>query len=318
MSVSFLLNSLIVLAFVKIKQQRTPINLIIVHLSIVSILPAIFVPFNIATFIEAIINCDCTLLYYRWISWQLVLFGIYPLNVLLLSLAYLVILKYSGKFLTFKMAITSLVIVWLISVSLNIPTAFLTTIDDFVDCCEAVCMDGNALCNTTSIQNQTEFTPRFFAEDRFFYGIRDIFILMIPSVLITVVTISSYCIFRKSFRQHKKIVQLELRMILLPIMLTVFGGPYFIAEDTINWVDSAISDDRFPGIMIYVTIHILWDTSGLMLALLILFFNIKIRRTIYQEFFENVYHRLSDRTLTSPSADTTDPKTTSMETTTSA
>ena len=314
MSVSFLLNSMIVFAFAKAKQLRTPINLIIVHLSVVSVLPVILVPFNIATFVEVMVNCDCTLLYYRWISWQLILFGIYPLNVLILSFAYLVILKFSGKFLTFKMVITSLVIIWSISILINIPTAFITTVNEFVDCCETVCMDGTALCNNiTSLDNQT-FTPRVLVEVGIqYYNWRDLFILLIPSLLIIIATLTSYFIFRLSFRRHKKIVQLELRMILLPVMLTLIGGPYFIGEDTINWIDTSISDERFPGIVIFAVSHMLWDTVGLMFAILILFFNVKIRFTIYQEFVQKLYNRFRNKATLTPQSSDIDPKT-SMET----
>ena len=284
---SFLLNGLIILAFILTKKIRTPTSLIIVNLSVVSIIADAFSPFTLTAFLTAVLSCDCTVLYYRWLVWQIVLFGVYPFNILLLTIAYLAVLKFSAKFLTFTKAITGLVIIWILSILCNLPTPFVTTETEFVDCCETVCMNGSALCNNSLFKT---FTPRISNPiGRDYYNYRDLFVLLIPALLIFITSAGSYFIYRRS--AIKSNIELELRMLLLPIIMTLFGVGYFILEDAINWTDTAVDDERFPGIIVYATLHMFWDTTGVTFALVILFFNVSIRHRVYQMVFQCIWSR---------------------------
>ncbi len=104
-------------------------------------------------------SCDCSILYYQWLFGQVLHQGIYPLNILLWTINYLVVLKFSASFVTYRRVITGLLTIWVIPVIITFPTIFVTTISDYVDCCETVCRNGSALCNTSLRQI---FTPRLF------------------------------------------------------------------------------------------------------------------------------------------------------------
>lgn len=226
------------------------------------------------------ISCGCSALYYRWIFWQIFLFGIYPLNVVLLTISYLCVIKFSGKCLNFKRVVISIMAMWALSLVINLPTPFVTPAEDYIVCCETVCKNGSAPCNSTFLQT---FTPRTLSPIVFpggYYNYRDLFLLIIPTFIILFASLGSYYIFKQS--SIRSSAELELRMLLLPIIMTACGGPFFIIEDLINWLDTSVDDDRFPGIIVYAILYLFWDVAGIAFGLIILFFNVSIRQTIYQ------------------------------------
>ena len=264
MLVSCFLNGMIVLVFIKTKELHTPSNLLSVHLSAVGLfIPILYSPFTFAGFISVMISCNCNVLYYHWIFGHILHFGLYPLNILLLTISYLLILKFSSLALTFSRTIIGLVCIWIISIVSNIPTIFLTSLDEYVSCCETVCLNGSSLCNTSHRQT---FTPRLFnVPGTFYYNMRDIFMIAVPSVIVFITSASSYCIYKKS--SMKLSVSLEVRMLLLPVIMTVIGSVYLLAQDTINWVNVTTTDERVPGVTVYVVFHMMWDSNSVILVL---------------------------------------------------
>ena len=177
----------------------------------------------------------------------------------------------------------------------------LTTSDDFIGCCETVCQNGSALCNTSYVQN---FSPRLFTnEARIYYNYRDLFAELVPTAIVFIASAGSYIIYKRS--SLKSTIGLEVRMLLLPVILSFAVGGYLIGHDAINWVDSAITDTRVPGITVFIILHIMWDSAGLVFASIVLFFNVTLRRIIWRLFrwkrpkVVNNLRDLSEKTISS-------------------
>lgn len=278
---SFILNGLLLMTFFKVKELRTPSNLLSVHFSVIGlIVSTIYSPFAIAAFINVMIFCECSVLYYHWVLGHVFHFGLYPLNILILTISYLMILKFSSSILTMFRAVIAIVIIWFISLLSDFPTFFITPSNVFIDCCQTVCNNGSALCDTPL---QQSFTPRLFSNaSNLYFHIRDFIIILIPSVIVFVVTATSYYIYRKS--SIKSTISLEVRMLLLPIIMTLTIGIYLLGQDVINWLPSQTTDERYPGIIIFILLHMLWDVNGVVFPVLILFFNVKLRRNCVHVF----------------------------------
>ena len=276
---SCVLNGMIVLVFIKTKELHTPSNLLWVHLSAVCfIAPILYSPFSFASFISVMTSCDCNALYYHWVFGHILQFGVYPLNILLLTIGYILILKFSPSILTFSRTIIGLVCIWIVSIVCSIPKIFLVTPDEYIMCCETVCLNGSDLCNTSL---QQTFTPRLFNESVSYYcNLRDIFIILVPSAVVFVTSAGSYYIYKKS--AIKSSIGLEMRMLLLPVVMTLIGSVYILGQDTINWVNITTTDERVPGITLYVVFDMMWDSNCVMFGLLILFFNVSLRKHCIQ------------------------------------
>ena len=276
---SFLLNGLIVFTFAKAKELQTPSNLISVHLSIIGLLITIlYSPFSIAAFINVMTSCDCTVLYYYWFFGHIFHYGLYPLNILVLNISYFVIIKFSFSALTLRRALIGILIIWLISILGNLPGIFISPPQEFIECCQTVCINGSVLCNTTLDQS---FTPRDFSnESKVYYHVRDFIIILIPAVIVFVTSSIAYCIYKKSSMRSS--LGLEVRLLLLPVIMTLTIGGYLLGQDAINWRPLQTSGEDYPGILVFLLLHMLWDINGVFFPILILFFNVKIRRKCYQ------------------------------------
>ncbi len=68
-------------------------------------------------------------------------------------------------------------------------------------------------------------------------------------------------------------------MILLPVLMTIVPTVNFIAQNCVEWLDVLqTTDERFPGNILYIVfLHIIWNSNGVMYALMILFFNVTLR-----------------------------------------
>ena len=284
---SFILNGLILLTFFKAKELRTPSNLLSVHFSVVGIIVStIYSPFAVAAFINVMIFCDCSVLYYHWFFGHIFHYGLYPLNILILTLSYLLILKYSTSVLTIFRALMAIIIIWILSVLSNFPAILITPPSVFIDCCETVCDNGTEMCSTPLEQS---FTPRLFSQaSNVYFHIRDGLIILMPSVIVFVATASSYCIYRRS--TMKSSLSLEVRMLLLPILMTFIIAVYLLGQDFINWQPTQTTDDRYPGILIFVVLHMLWDINGVVFPILILFFNVKLRLRCFEVLMCKVHY----------------------------
>ena len=280
MMCSTILNGIIVVVYAMAKQLHTPSNLLQVHLSAVGlIIPFFYSPFTLLGFLSALLQCNCTILYYHWLFGNVLHFGVYPFSILLLSISYFLILKFKSIALNFTRVAVGLFLVWIISLIMNLPMFLLTTSNDFIGCCETVCQNGSALCNTSYKQS---FTPRLFTkQSKIYYDWRDLFAVIIPTTLVFITSAGSYIIYKRSSIIGAS-VSLEVRMFLMPIILTFAVGGYIFGHDIINWVDSAITDDRIPGITPFIIFHMLWDSSGVVFATIVLFFNATFQRIFFR------------------------------------
>ena len=275
MFLSFILNEIILFTSLSTPELRTPSNVIALHLSSIGfLLPVVFSPLTLTVFLQVMLSCNCSVLYYQWLLSQILHSGVYPMNILLWAINYFVTIKYSPKAITYLKASISLVIVWTISIAFNCTINAVTQPNEFIDCCETVCVNGSLPCNMSA--NNGLFTPRLFNEyTRIYYNARDMLVLALPTILVLAITIASYYIYRRSVINSS--VGLQVRMILLPIVMTGICSVHLIAQDSINWHKTQTTDERLPGVVVYIILHILWDTNGVLYAIVILFFNVTLR-----------------------------------------
>ena len=275
---SLILNSLVIVAYIRTKTLNTPPNLLAVHLCIIGLILTLFYsPVTVTAFIQVMTSCQCTVLYYHWVIGHIFHFSLYPLNILLLAISYFVILKFSSSAMTFRVVIVALVMLWVFTIAGNLPIVFLTREDTFVECCEAVCMNETSICNHTLFQ---EFTPHAFTTDnQVYFNARDFVFISIPSVLVFLTSGMAYCVFKRSALIRSK-PDLKLRMFLLPILMTFSVGFFILGHDVVNWEPSQVDEPSLPGVFVFVLMGLIWDSNGVYFALLILYFNVNIRRSV--------------------------------------
>ena len=204
MLLSFILNGIILLTSLSTPELRAPSNVIALHLSSIGfLLPVVFSPLTLTVFLQVMLSCNCSVLYYQWLLSQILHSGVYPMNILLWTINYFVVLKFSPKAITYLKASISLVIIWIFSIALNCTISAVTQPNEFIDCCETVCVNGSLPCNmSANSANNGLFTPRLFNEyTRIHYNARDMLVLALPAILVLAITIASYCIYREICHQ---------------------------------------------------------------------------------------------------------------------
>ncbi len=275
---SLILNSLVIVAYIRTKTLHTPPNLLAVHLCIIGLILTLFYsPVTVAAFIQVMTSCQCTVLYFHWLIGHIFHFSLYPLNILLLTISYVVILKFSSSALTFRVVIVTLVMLWVFTIAGNLPIVFLTREDTFVECCEAVCINESSVCNQT---RHLVFTPHTFAyvASRY-YTVRIWVFIVIPSLLVFLTSGMAYCVFKRSALITSK-PDLKLRMFLLPVMMTFSVAFFIMGQDVVNWYPSQVDEPPLPGVFVFVLMGLVWDSNAVYFALLILYFNVSIRRSV--------------------------------------
>ena len=272
-----ILNSLVIVAYVRTKSLHTPPNLLAVHLCIIGLITLLYSPVTVAAFIQVMTSCQCTVLYYHWLIVHIFHFSLYPLNILLLTIGYAVILKFSSSAVTFRVVIVALVMLWIFTIAGNIPIVFIPREDTFVGCCEAVCMNETSACNQTLY---LQFRPRSLTYPSLvYYNIRSWVFILIPSLLVFLTSGMAYCVFKRSALIRSK-PDLKLRMFLLPILMTFSVAFFILGQDVVNWQPSQVDEPSLPGVFVFVLMGLIWDSNGVYFALLILYFNLNIRRSV--------------------------------------
>ena len=276
---SLILNSLVIVAYIRTKTLHTPPNLLAVHLCIIGLILTLFYsPVTVTAFIQVMTSCQCTVLYYHWVIGHIFHFSLYPLNILLLTISYFVILKFSSSAMTFRVVIFALVMLWVFTIAGNLPIVFITREDTFVECCEAVCMNETSVCNQTLF---LEFKPHSFTYPAIlYYNFRNLVFIITPSVLVFLTSGMAYCVFKRSALIRSK-PDLKLRMFLLPILMTFSVGFFIFGQDIVNWQPSQVDEPSLPGVFVFVLMGLIWDSNGVYFALLILYFNVNIRRSVF-------------------------------------
>ncbi len=274
---SLILNSLVIVAYVRTKSLHTPPNLLAVHLCIIGLITLLYSPVTVAAFIQVMTSCQCTVLYYHWLIVHIFHFSLYPLNILLLTIGYAVILKFSSSAVTFRVVIVALVMLWIFTIAGNIPIVLIPREDTFVECCEAVCMNETSACNQTLY---LQFRPRSLTYPSLvYYNIRSWVFILIPSLLVFLTSGMAYCVFKRSALIRSK-PDLKLRMFLLPILMTFSVAFFILGQDVVNWQPSQVDEPSLPGVFVFVLMGLIWDSNGVYFALLILYFNLNIRRSV--------------------------------------
>ena len=136
------------------------------------------------------------------------------------------------------------------------------------------------------------FTPRLFNEFGYgtlYYDARDLLMIVLPATLVLAITTASYYIYKRSVMNSS--VGLQVRMILLPIVMTGICSVHLLAQDSINWLETQTTDERLPGVVVYIVLHILWDTNGVLYAIVIFFFNVTLRRKCFSLLASNVFRK---------------------------
>ena len=274
---SLLLNGLILITFAKTKKRRTPSNLLSVHISIIALISILFYStLSIPAFALSVINCDCDLTYYKWLLAHIFHFALYPLNIAAISASYCLILKYSSSILTFPRVIAVLIGIWIASVIGNVPTVFLVPLHDFVTCCEGLCLNDTYVCDDLT----GAFTPNLFSiETEIFFIIQDIVFIIAPCILVFVFTALSFYIFKSSILHPKS--SLKRRMFLLPIVMTVADIVLIVGQNIINWAPITTHTDNVPGDIIPLVFGLSWDLSNLIYPIIILYFNVPLRKACW-------------------------------------
>ena len=274
---SLLLNGLILITFAKTKKRRTPSNLLSVHISIIALISILFYStLSIPAFALSVINCDCDLTYYKWLLAHIFHFALYPLNIAAISASYCLILKYSSSILTFPRVIAVLIGIWIASVIGNVPTVFLVPLHDFVTCCEGLCINDTYICDDLT----GAFTPNLFSiETEIFFIIQDIVFIIAPCILVFVFTALSFYIFKSSILHPKS--SLKRRMFLLPIVMTVADIVLIVGQNIINWAPITTHTDNVPGDIIPLVFGLSWDLSNLIYPIIILYFNVPLRKACW-------------------------------------
>ena len=274
---SFALNGIIVRTFAKTKKLHTPSNLLSVHISIIGLVTLlVYSTVSMPAFALAIINCDYDLVYYKWIVAHVLHFGLYPLNIAAISLSYCLILKYSSSVLSFFYAGSIIFFMWLVAIIGNAPTPFFVPFHKFVTCSRGLCLNSTYVCyNFHGV-----FTPNLLSfKSGIFFLIQDIVFIIIPLLLVLVSTTLSYIIFKTSIVHPDN--SLKIRMILLPIIMTVADLFLIFGQNITNWVPIAIDRDNMPGDIIPLLFGLSWDLSSVIYPIIILYFNIPLRKACW-------------------------------------
>lgn len=273
---SIFVNGLVVLTFCRVKDLRTPLNLLTVHISVIGILTTIFYSsVAVPTFATSMLHCSCELSYYKWNLAHVFHFSIYPLNILALAACYFFILKFSSKAITFKLVFIILVVIWFISIAINIPAVITVPYNQFVTCCQEVCFNQSSFCDTSTPLNKSFAPNSFSTESVIYFRFRDTLMVIVPSFFVIVFSSATYIVFWKSIINAT--IELHRRMLLLPILMTVSCGILFVAQNNINWQYAPPLSDQVPGIFNYLISNLSWDVIVLFFAVLVFYLNVRIR-----------------------------------------
>jgi hypothetical protein len=226
------------------------------------------------TFALSMLDCNCSLSYYKWNLAHVFHFSLYPLAVLSLSTSYFFVIKFSASVLTFKRVAISIATIWTISIIANVPALAVVPYEQFVNCCEEVCYNLSYICNE---EFNVSFVPnRLSIQSTVYFSIRDAFLVVIPTILVFITSFASLVLFYRYI--HKPPPDLERRMLFLPIFLSLTSGIFFIAQNTFNWSFYPPSTGNIPGITFYVSGNMSWDWALLAFGALAYYFNMKLRR----------------------------------------
>ena len=103
--------------------------------------------------------------------------------------------------------------------------------------------------------------------------------IIIPSLLVFITSGIAYCVFKRSAIIRSK-SNLQLRMFLLPILMTFSVAFFILGQDVVNWQPSQVNEPSLPGVFVFGVMGLIWDSNGVYFALLILYFNVSIRRGV--------------------------------------
>lgn len=183
------------MTFLRVKKLCTPLNTLAVHISVIGLFKLIFsIIISLPAFALAVIECNCKLIYPKWMLAYIFHFSLYPLNIAFISFSYFMTIKYSAKTMNFKAVIASLIFIWVITIIFNTPIVFLVPKNHFVTCCEGLCKNTTV----TVCDSHGALTPNLFNIGYFMF--LSTFLMFLPCIGTIVFSIISKCTFKPKLK----------------------------------------------------------------------------------------------------------------------
>lgn len=276
---SLLLNGFVIFTFIKKKQVRSPLTLLIINQCLIGICSntlnglMIFVATPIALRHG---NCVTILFATATILWTH--YGMHMISLAAISVGIYVTLKYGPSSMTYKRALTTIAVIWIY------PALWAAMLTYFVKDSPSLTCEVNTdykrpASNSTLVPQIYQIVP-FLARDFLFSNV--------SRIIVAVACIGSYRLFRKGTINPGAGV--TRRMLLLPILMTVLltlitasTGMLLIGLN--NGYVVTITVDS-PIVYIKDIVALLLEYDAIAYASMLIYFNLKIQNTLKETLKE--------------------------------
>jgi len=279
---SLLLNGSIVLAFIKKKYVRTPLNLLTVNQCCAGIFSNLLNGSLLLIATPVALkhgSCATAPLVVASVIWTH--YGMNMLNLAAISLGMFITLKYGASFITYKKALSVILINWIYPTFWGAILAFITR--DYPNLtCEAYTDYQRPPPNSTA-------GPQMY--QIILFVARDILVSWVTRVLVAASSIASYRLFRRNTICPPE--GLTRKMLLLPILMTLFLTVITMCTGILliglnNGYGITISVDS-PLVNIKDIVLMLVEYDAIAYASLLLYFNIKLRSAV-KEVLKDIFN----------------------------
>ena len=279
---SLFLNGSIVLAFIKKKYVRTPLNLLTVNQCCAGIFSNLLNGSLLLIATPVALkhgSCATAPLVVASVIWTH--YGMNMLNLTAISLGMFITLKYGASFITYKKALSVILINWIYPTFWGAILAFITR--DYPNLtCEAYTDYQRPPPNSTA-------GPQMY--QIILFVARDILVSWVTRVLVAASSIASYRLFRRNTICPPE--GLTRKMLLLPILMTLFLTVITMCTGILliglnNGYGITISVDS-PLVNIKDIVLMLVEYDAIAYASLLLYFNIKLRSAV-KEVLKDIFN----------------------------
>lgn len=279
---SLFLNGSIVLAFIKKKYVRTPLNLLTVNQCCAGIFSNLLNGSLLLIATPVALkhgSCATAPLVVASVIWTH--YGMNMLNLAAISLGMFITLKYGASFITYKKALSVILINWIYPTFWGAILAFITR--DYPNLtCEAYTDYQRPPPNSTA-------GPQMY--QIILFVARDILVSWVTRVLVAASSIASYRLFRRNTICPPE--GLTRKMLLLPILMTLFLTVITMCTGILliglnNGYGITISVDS-PLVNIKDIVLMLVEYDAIAYASLLLYFNIKLRSAV-KEVLKDIFN----------------------------
>lgn len=279
---SLFLNGSIVLAFIKKKYVRTPLNLLTVNQCCAGIFSNLLNGSLLLIATPVALkhgSCATAPLVVASVIWTH--YGMNMLNLTAISLGMFITLKYGASFITYKKALSVILINWIYPTFWGAILAFITR--DYPNLtCEAYTDYQRPPPNSTA-------GPQMY--QIILFVARDILVSWVTRVLVAASSIASYRLFRRNTICPPE--GLTRKMLFLPILMTLFLTVITMCTGILliglnNGYGITISVDS-PLVNIKDIVLMLVEYDAIAYASLLLYFNIKLRSAV-KEVLKDIFN----------------------------